>query len=181
MKLSHDFLTALHNLFLIARRDTSEARYASSFLLGWEDRRLFGAFDLAHLQRLGEPGIKDIQTVMNMLFNDGFRRPSDLGFGPQIQGVYQLRQSENALRRIERRELAKASSKPQSMRWQAAQVMYERAYGLCPIGAKHAASVPMNHDCSAITAMYIGPNRFSPEDLRDYISFKLTPPASDTE
>lgn len=110
MELSIGVYVAVQRLIASASNGTEEARHVASFLLGWASPAEYGTFDLALLDKLDGSDLVDIREVMNSLFDDGFRRPEEMGFGIEIQAIARLHRGEMAWKRLQRsarrRELA---------------------------------------------------------------------------
>lgn len=110
MKVPNEIFAALNRLFLTAESRTEGAEHIASFLLAWANYREYGGFNLASLARLDSLVIKDIQVVTNALFDYGFFRLSDLGFGPRIQNISRVYQEEISAQRSKRNQRARANS-----------------------------------------------------------------------
>jgi hypothetical protein len=87
MRPPDEAFAALNRLFFTAESRTEGAEHIASFLLAWANHKEYGGFNLASLARLDALVIKDIQVVTNALFDCGFFRLNDLGFGPKIRNI----------------------------------------------------------------------------------------------
>lgn len=110
MKVPNEIFAALNRLFLMAESRTEGAEHIASFLLAWAHHKEYSGFNFASLARLDALVIKDIQVVTNALFDCGFFRLSDLGFGPQIRNISRVYQEEISIRRRKRNQRARANS-----------------------------------------------------------------------
>lgn len=110
MRPPDEAFAALNRLFLTAESRTEGAEHIASFLLAWANHKEYGSFNLASLARLDALVIKDIQVVTNALFDCGYFRLSDLGFGPRIQNISRVYQREISTLRRKRNQRARANS-----------------------------------------------------------------------
>jgi hypothetical protein len=110
MRPPDEAFAALNRLFLAAENRNEGAEQIASFLLAWANHKEYGGFNLASLARLDALVIKDIQVVTNALFDCGYFRLSDLGFGPRTKNISRVYQSEISAQRRKRNQRARANS-----------------------------------------------------------------------
>lgn len=71
---------ALNRLFIIGKRDTGQSTRVANFLLWWGNAPVYPGFDFACIRSLDEQIVRDMRTLMEFLFDVGFKYPIDLGF-----------------------------------------------------------------------------------------------------
>lgn len=89
MEPTRDLIDALERLFVVAMRDTGQAGRVASFLLSWANQPVYGGFDFSWIRSLDDEIVFDIRTVMDFLFDSGFRYPIDIGFESKILALAQ--------------------------------------------------------------------------------------------
>lgn len=80
---------ALGRLFDVARRDTGQSRRVANFLLAWHNAEENGGWDPIDLWNVDAPIADDMLLVLRLI-RDCSRYPDDIGFGKEIQAVWEL-------------------------------------------------------------------------------------------
>src|SRR5712692_9326579 len=79
---------AVHRLLLIASQDTGQARRVADFLLAWHNAGENGGWDPVDLWSVDSDIADDILMVLELI-RESRRYPGDIGFGEEIQAVWE--------------------------------------------------------------------------------------------
>lgn len=80
MNLPTHTAAALNRLFEVAKHDTGQSTRLAAFLLAWGNEPIYGGFNLVNIRTLDEQIVRDMKTLLDYLFDVGFKYPSDIGY-----------------------------------------------------------------------------------------------------